>query len=379
MKKILFITHESSRTGAPLVLLNFLKWLKLFESDIQIDCLSLASGDLDNEFKEVSDNFYLFKKKKESIFNKVFYKIKGTTSKKESKKGLINVLKAQGYDLIFANSILSLEISSQLKKEFTNVKLILHLHELNVSIKLYSPSFLKDNKSVDLFICVSSIVQKNIINNYNVSIDKTRIIHPFSKLRRIDSLEIQKKNNKEKFIVGASGNMNHRKGYDLFVSVAKEVMTRLPNSDIEFHWIGKKANKNLLLELEADIIKADLEKVVFFKGEFKKPEEEFTLFDIFLMTSREDPFPLVCIEVGNLGKPIICFKGATGTEEVLLEKGGGKIVPYISVTSMAEEVINYFNDRQKIIEDGLIAHKSFKNFTVEEQSPKIYNVIKELV
>ncbi|WP_299060596.1 glycosyltransferase [uncultured Polaribacter sp.] len=379
MKKILFITHESSRTGAPLVLLNFIKWLRLVETELQIDCLSLASGYLDNDFKEIVDNFYLLdKKEKQSILKKIYFKIIGTTYKKENKNFLIRQLKKQGYHLIYANSILSLDFSSQLKKEFKNTKLILHLHELSVSVKLYSPSFFNQSKLVDFFICVSSLVQTNIVYNYNVLINKTKIIHPFSKLKKINSLEKQNKNDQKKMIVGASGNINHRKGYDLFICVAKAVISRLPNANIEFNWIGKKSNKKIALELEADIIKADLEKTVFFKGEFKNPEKEFNLFDIFLMTSREDPFPLVCIEVGNLGTPIICFKGATGTEEVL-KKGGGVIVPYLSISRMADEVINYYNNRKKIIDDGLIARENFKNYTIEEQSPKIYNVIKELI
>ena len=87
---------------------------------------------------------------------------------------------------------------------------------------------------------------------------------------------------------------------------------------------------------------------------------------------------MVCIEVGNLGKPIICFEGATGTEEIL-KKGGGKIVPYLSINSMAGEILNYMSNPDQVIKDGLEAHNRFKNFSIENQCPIIYQTIQEVL
>lgn len=59
------------------------------------------------------------------------------------------------------------------------------------------------------------------------------------------------------------------------------------------------------------------------------------------MTSREDPFPLVSIEVGLLGKPIISFEKAVGTNEIL-QDAGGFIVPYLSIEDMAQKALLYY-------------------------------------
>ena len=51
MNKILFVTHESTRTGAPLILLEFIKWLK-GNSNFDIFILIVKAGILDDEFKK---------------------------------------------------------------------------------------------------------------------------------------------------------------------------------------------------------------------------------------------------------------------------------------------------------------------------------------
>ena len=60
--KILFISHEATRTGAPILLLNFLNWLKK-NSDIEIEILFKESkgnkGALINEFKTLGNVYSL--------------------------------------------------------------------------------------------------------------------------------------------------------------------------------------------------------------------------------------------------------------------------------------------------------------------------------
>jgi len=353
-----------------------MRWLKLNHPHIEIDCLSLSTGDLKDDFKSASQHFFEVDTTTDSsILKRVIYKIKGISQKANKKKNLLAKIDEQNYDLVYANSILSLKWGTKIKSLKTNIKLLLHLHELEVNIKTYAPNFEILKSVVDQFICVSNLVQNNLIVNHNIPDSKTKVIYEYSDLRSVLPIAINPKP-KKKFIIGASGSVNIRKGYDLFLCVAKAIVEQT-NTAIEFHWIGKFSNKKIQLEVEADILKAGLEDYVFFKGEFKNPEEAFKKFDVFLMTSREDPFPLVCIEVGNLGKPIICFEGATGTQEILKE-GGGKIVPYLSVSSMAKEVVEYIANPQEIEKDRLEAQKRFKRFSIENQCPIIYETIQEL-
>ena len=126
--------------------------------------------------------------------------------------------------------------------------------------------------------------------------------------------------------------------------------------------------------LEADIQKLGLQDKVFFTDEVEHPFSYYNTFDVFVLPSREDPFPLVCIEMGMLGKPIISFEQATGTNEII-EQGGGFVVPYLNIEAMADCVMAYYNNRSLIETHGAFNKVAFSKFTPEQICPQIFNVI----
>lgn len=378
MNKILFITHNTSRTGAPLVLLYFMRWLKVNQPNYQIDCLTLGGGDLNAEFTEVSDQFYnvVPTSKQNMLYFKIFYKALGTSVKKNHHKRIIKDIKNQKYDVIYANTVASLDWGARIKDEIPGIKLVLHIHELEFVIKTMSPNFSKLKNKVDTWICASKLVMKNIIDKHAIPIENVKTIYAFSKVNFDDEIRVSKDD--QSFIVGGSGLVTRRKGYDLFIAVAKEVKRQAPDLDILFNWIGKIPKKGVEIEIQSDIDKSHLTGIVNFKGEEANPFRSFNSFDLFLMTSREDPFPLVCIEVGSMGKPILCFEGATGTEEMLSD-GGGKIAPYLSVFDMAKHIIEYATNADLLKLHGLQAKEKFAPFNVETQAPKIHNVLNAML
>ena len=94
------------------------------------------------------------------------------------------------------------------------------------------------------------------------------------------------------------------------------------------------------------------------------------------MTSREDPFPLVCIEAAHFSVPILCFDGATGTQEMLVQ-GGGSVVPYMDIQSMAERIKEYYQNRERLAADGEAARRVFSEFTPDKICPQLHQVIME--
>ena len=282
---------------------------------------------------------------------------------------LFKVLKENNYNLIYANSVPSLSIASTLKKQSKSSKLLLHLHELETVLRMHLDKKVNALSEVDRFIAVSKLVKSNLIDNWGIRKEKIELVYEFSK---IDDINFKKQS--KHFIVGASGTVENRKGVDAFLQVARLVNKNMPNKNIEFIWVGRNDKECFF---QSDIEKMNLLKNVKFIGEQERPYEFFKEFDIFLMTSREDPFPLVCIEVASLKKPIICFESATGTQEILIN-GGGYIVPYLDVEQMAEKVIFYFNNQNEIIKDGEKCQQLFSKFTPEKSCPLIYDIIKKI-
>jgi glycosyltransferase involved in cell wall biosynthesis len=70
------------------------------------------------------------------------------------------------------------------------------------------------------------------------------------------------------------------------------------------------------------------------------PLIQFAEFDVFFLSSREDPNPLVVLESGKLGKPVLCFKGSGATDEIV-EAGGGTMVTMESIEEMSLAIVQY--------------------------------------
>lgn len=372
MKKILVITHEVSRTGSPLVVLNFLEWLKHNHSEQVVDILSLNGGALESSFRKLCRNYYDYKNSikpnRVSFLKRILLKF-NLLNEVNYKQNFLEVLSKNNYDLIYANSIPSLSVAVSLKELNNSTPLVLHVHELNTVMKMYLNSSNKKSLNyVNRFIAVSNLVKYNLIENWEVDTNRIDVIYEFSKIK---NLSLKKKSNV--FTVGASGTVERRKGDDVFLQIARFIKKNIPKAKIEFVWVGRNEKANLI---EADIKKMNLKGMVKFIGEQTDPFVYYNNFDIFLMTSREDPFPLVCIEVANLNIPIICFDKATGTQEIIAN-GGGEIVPYLDVESMGEQIIEYYNNREKLIADGKKAKQLFAQFVPENICPQIYTVIQQ--
>ncbi len=126
-----------------------------------------------------------------------------------------------------------------------------------------------------------------------------------------------------------------------------------------------------------DARNSGISESVWFLGEKTNPIDYFTAADIFLLTSREDPFPLVCLENASLGNPIICFD-KSGSIPELVGDDGGCVVPYLDVEEMAAAVVNLAND--PILRRGCgenIRKRVLNDFTVDKQAPVIYDILKK--
>lgn len=372
MKRILFISHEASRSGAPLILLRFIQWLRKNKPEIKIDVLVLRGGELKDDFKKVAGHFYDLPKSP-GIMAKVKKRIlrSGEVSNLNNKQS--REIKAREYDLIYANSILAVRFASKLKYNRPGTKFIAHIHELDTVIKLILPDLEKYITDFNSIIVPADLVKQNLISNYGISPQKIDVIREFSEVPGTDN-PVKTTNNK--FVVGASGTIHWRKGPDIFLLVAAYVKRNYPELPIEFRWVGKLPESQKPI-LEADIRKLGVADCVSFIGERIEPFQEYRQFDLFLLPSREDPFPLVCIELGMLETPVICFEKATGIAEVL-EYEGGSVIPYLNVGQMAEEVIKYQKDSLLLRSQGQKCKEVFSQFLPEKICPHIFQLLTNL-
>ncbi|MDQ3052217.1 MAG: glycosyltransferase [Bacteroidota bacterium] len=384
MKKILFITHEASRTGAPFVLLYFMKWMKAHHPEIRADVLLLNGGGLAEEFRKVAhqtfDRSALFSKFRKSI-PYYLYRINHVANLTDSpethfEKALLKDLADENYNIIYANTVLSIPVASAVKAINKNKpQLIAHIHELEAMIEMALESFDYYAPTVDTFIAVSHGVKNNLVTCRRIPAAKIDVIYEFSVA---DSAEINSEtaSDKPRFEVGGAGSVQIRKGFDIFIQTAFHIKKKAPEAAILFRWVGDVPSSYKQL-IETDLKKTELNDRVIFEGASVNPHSFFKNFDVFLLSSREDPFPLVCIEAGMLGKPVICFDKGNGTAEVL-KAGGGKLIPYLDTEAMADAILNYYNHPETKKKDGEKAKELFSEFIPEKICPQIYSLFRML-
>lgn len=382
--KILFVSHDATRTGAPIVFKHLIQWVKE-TGEFDFEILLKDGGVIASDFESLGQTHILRQASgKKSLLSKIVNKITSKIFRKAQDK-LPKKLRKKHFDLIYINTVAANDLAPILKKQFS-CPVILHVHENEYTIKNYFPNSLSPiySSCVDLFIAVSESTQHNLVSNYDIQLEKVSLVYEFVhvtnfKKPTMSVFEIkQSLNLSDEFIIGGSGLTSWRKGIDLFVNVAADLLNRNPRPNYKFIWVGEE-NYNFRCELSYELERLGLRKTdILFTGSVQSPQDYFQIFDIFLLTSREDPFPLVCLEAASLSKPIICFKNSGGMPE-FVANGGGVIVEYGNINAVAEAVIDLYLNKEKQMVLGLEAKTLVTQFDVSIQAPKIVNLIKKYI
>jgi glycosyltransferase involved in cell wall biosynthesis len=176
-------------------------------------------------------------------------------------------------------------------------------------------------------------------------------------------------------IVGA-GFASWRKGTDLFIQLARAVCRQ--RSHAYFAWIGGSWYQDAA-QFEHDVRLAGLTEKVRFTGAVLKPADYLAAADVFVLTSREDPYPLVCLEAAAVAKPIVCFAGAGGVPE-FVEDNCGFVVPYLDIMAMAERVLHLLDSSECRVKMGTVAReKVMRRHDVSKTGPLIMQVIERVI
>lgn len=395
---ILFISHDASVSGAPIVLLSLLRWIKN-NTDLSFMILLRESGPLESEFAAIAQTL-VFEHKfdveklqpKQNLFGRVMNKFGFEQFEKHSEKELLHqyqrMLKEKLFnsniDLIYSNTVTNgnvLEFLSDL-----SCPVICHVHELDSAIKCsaWFSSFKQSQPRISKYIAASKAVKNCLLEQHNVLEDCLYVVHEF-----IDPHHLLLKNSnltrQEIFskldipenakLVCASGSINWRKGVDLFIQTANYVLQDYAETPVHFLWVGGQDEGKWMDEIWVDVCKLGYENYIHFIGLVLNPFDYFMASDVFILVSREDPFPLVCLEAALAQKPLLCFNQSGGAQE-LIEDDCGFVVPYLDTTAMANRILQLIRSSFLRKQFGQRAAQKVKDFyTIDIAAPKVLDII----
>ena len=139
-------------------------------------------------------------------------------------------------------------------------------------------------------------------------------------------------------VVFGCGTTDWRKGPDLFSEIARLACSS--DMPLKFVWIGGDP-----AQFTEKVRSAGLEGRILFVGNRVRSRRYYYVGHIFLLSSREDPCPLVALEAANAGLPVVCFAGAGDIPSFLGEESGA-VVPYEDVNAATQAVLRYAGDAE---------------------------------
>lgn len=333
-KKILFISHDAHRTGAPIVLLNLADLLK--ENNYKTDFLLRYTGPLEGDFISRGETFLAYNDKPLPFIKRVKKKFS-----RQSKFNL-NDIKWNDYEYIISNTITNGDLLPDIRKLF-NGPILSYIHELEMGTKFYTTAAEVEEviKNSDGYLTASEGIKTHLIEN--LLINKSKIVTIPSYIPSNKKTAVNKSDARASFTVGAVGTIDWRKGAEIFILIAKSVFQKRPASDIRFIWKGAACEIERD-RLNYDITKLDLTKKVSFLGPSDDIQSFYSEIDLFFLTSREDPYPLVILEAADMSIPSICFENAGGAQEFVKASQGGSVISYLDIDASADEILFYYDN-----------------------------------
>lgn len=205
-----------------------------------------------------------------------------------------------------------------LKVIFRDIKIIYHVHGWSFSrsdgikakLIFLLEKYLYYLTDKYIFVCEQDLIDfinkggnKNIENKSQVIypgttfLDKTKIIKFKKQLRQKLGLD------ENDLLIGTVGRVDFQKNPEKFLEIAKNYISE--NQNVKFLWIGKGSSRKKIID---SIKLLNLEKQIIFPGFVEDIEPYFSIFDIFLLTSRYEGLPITIVKSLSLEIPVVSFK-----------------------------------------------------------------------
>jgi glycosyltransferase involved in cell wall biosynthesis/SAM-dependent methyltransferase len=322
-ESILLVTHDCHPHGAQFLTLAIAKQLKL--DGFKVAIIALDGGKLQDDFARVGRTI---------------------NAKEAGAAGVENFLaslRAEGTRDAITSTVVSGSIVPQLKN--LGFRVLSLIHELPGVIRSKrqqaNAGFIA--RLADKVVFPANLVHERFSEIAPVSADRVVIRHqgllrrnPYKNRNGEAYRIICEKHHlpRDTQIVLSVAYADSRKGPDLFVEIAAQVLRQRPNTT--FIWVGG-FDPEMEHKAPLRVQELGMQGQVLFIGFDREPMAYYAAASVYALPSREDPFPNVLLESAEVGVPVVAFEGATGAGELIIEQGG-RLASYLDTGDFAHQV-----------------------------------------
>ena len=342
-KKVLFITHQLSRTGAPIVLLDVMKLY--IERGFKVDVISMADGDLRSDIEELGISIGIQER---------FYPVKDA----------FRMVVEENYDEVWANTIVCYEAIYALNGSTVPVNWWIHEGDRYFEyFKTVIPDMANLCNNVTMY-AVSKRVKNVIKRRFGIVVKELpMMVADYGKEERTQSKRI-------KFIL--IGTISSIKGQDILV----EAIKKMPKDYLEkskFFFCGNDAvaDENILADVNE--LCENCENVtnlhMLARDEIMSTLKEM---DVLLVPSRLDTMSTVAIEMMMTGGIVACSSNC-GISDYIVDGQDGFVIPSCDSDRLCEKICWLIDNRDTFDKIGNSARKRYEMlFSKESMMQKIF-------
>ncbi len=219
---------------------------------------------------------------------------------------------------------------------------------------------------------VSNAKLKSLVKKYNLKPEKIVLIPNGIDIAKFTDLE-QRNGLKQEIgisegdkIIGMVGRLVRKKGHDVLLKSAKDILVDFPNA--KFLIIGDGEERASLEKLVTDL---GIGESVIFLGERKDIADLISLFDIAVLCSRDESLPVALLEYTAVSKPIVATN-VGGNSEIIVDTKSGFLVPPDNPKALAIKIIELLKNEKKGRIMGRLARKIAEDkFSLEQMMGKM--------
>lgn len=398
--KILFISNDGSRTGAPWILLNLIRWLKSHH-DLKMAAVLMRNGSLRTDFEQELTTYTWIPtdlNQPERIHKRLVNTLlqRGRT---DPGKWLAQIIEKEKPDVIYLSTLVLGRYLGSVGQD-AHPRIVSHVHELLPSLLQLSGEAMVQ-RQLDLshkVISCADCVQNGLIKNFHLPQDRCIILPEFIITRpdkkSHDSQENDCANNQdpqEKLgwqklniaqerglpVFGIGGNPISRKGFDLIPLFLKACRQRFGDEGFLFVWIGcgEGSSPHASLSWDLELMGLSDQIVLFPSVAMASFRRLLSRLQVLTLLSREDPFPLVALEAGLLEIPTVCFKGSGAIAE-MADEGACIAVDYLNLEEFAAAVQRLWAQPEEARRIGRRCRlKVLEELSLEQVAPRVAQVL----
>lgn len=317
-KTILLVSHDLSRSGAPLALLNLALTLK------RTGWQTLIVSPLDGAVGTYAAEHGI-----PSIYEKSLYNA-----------GCISAIKDL-FALIIVNTIVCAPVVNEL--DGTDAAVMWWIHEANEIYDLEEAIITSRTLSDNIYVCCAGNYARRALTRRFPGYNAETLLYYVkdNSCYNADAAASLRAPAAEQKVFACVGSFENRKGQDILIEAIENLPDKI-RRNCRFIFAGIAADPAIIKQIQ-EMQQRSPGQIVFL-GELRKEElyEVYKEIDFLICPSRDDPMPIVAAEAMSLGKPCLCSRN-TGTSDIIRRYKAGYIYKKNDPRRLAKLIIQAYN------------------------------------